>query len=384
MIEGCKNVAILLENDYERPFRLIDGVLSVPGVRERCAFRRFTLYEARREDVFSGGWKPDGIIVCYDEEKEEWLKGVGIPVVNLVGTEEGVHASVGTDYETMAEVVVEHFDALGFRHILALETEGMAQNLLISDHMERLCAVRGIRLHVGKVPDRLEARDVARLDEVCREFGAVLTEVDEPVGIFAQHDLRGRLVIDFLRSRGVDVPGKVGVLGCFDSVDAKLCDPPLSSIVLRDIETGARGMEKLERLMAGEVLVNQHEKIPVRGVRVRGSTLGQDERGLEILRARSIIRARAREGITVEMLVNEMDVSRSTFEKRFISLTGRSPAQEIRQVRLDWARELLLTTDLPMSRLAPLVGFKDRRAFVVFFRREAGMTPTEFRERSRA
>ena len=83
------------------------------------------------------------------------------------------------------------------------------------------------------------------------------------------------------------------------------------------------------------------------------------------------------------MLVNEMNVSRSTFEKRFIAITGHSPAQEIRQVRLDWARELILTTDLPMSQLAPLVGFKDRRAFVVFFKREAGTTPTAFRDTNR-
>ena len=174
------------------------------------------------------------------------------------------------------------------------------------------------------------------------------------------------------------------MLACFDSVEAKLSDPPLSSIVLRDIETGARGMEKLEKLMGGDTLQTEHESVPVWGVRVRGSTLGQSEGDLEILRARSIIRARAREGITVDMLVNEMKISRSTFEKRFVALTGRSPAQEIREVRLDWARELLLTTDLPMSQLAPLVGFKDRRAFVVFFRREAGVTPAAFRETNRA
>ncbi|NNJ86348.1 MAG: helix-turn-helix domain-containing protein [Akkermansiaceae bacterium] len=221
------------------------------------------------------------------------------------------------------------------------------------------------------------------MSDICPELVRVLKAAGKPLGIYARHDRRGRMIVDYLSREGYSIPDEVGVLACFDSYEAKLCDPPLSSIALRDIETGARGIEKLEKLMSGDGLNTEHEKVPVRGVRVRGSTLGQKEGDLEILHARRIIRARAREGITVDMLVNEMNVSRSTFEKRFIALTGHSPAQEIRQVRLDWARELLLTTDLPMSQLAPLVGFKDRRAFVVFFKREAGTTPTAYREMNR-
>ncbi len=378
-----KNVAILLENNYERPFRLIDGILSVPGVRDRCAFRNFTLYQAGREDVFTDDWMPDGIIVCYDELTEPWLRNLDIPVVNLVGREGGSHVSVGTDYQTMADAVVEHFDALGYRHILVLESAGSDEAFRIEHLMRPQCEKRGIALQVVDMPDGLDTRDVARLGEICPDFVRMLDSMEKPLGIFARHDRRGRLVTDYLTGNGFAVPGDVGVLACFDSVEAKLSDPPLSSIVLRDIETGAKGMQKLEKLMDGKSLKTQHETVPVRGVRVRGSTLGQSKKDLEILRARSIIRARAREGITVDILVDEMNISRSTFEKRFVALTGRSPAQEIREVRLDWARELLLTTNLPMSQLAPLVGFKDRRAFVVFFKREAGITPAAFREANR-
>ena len=64
MSEHRKNVAILLENDYERPFRLIDGILSAPGIRERCAFRKFSLFDIEKKDVFTTEWEPDGIITC--------------------------------------------------------------------------------------------------------------------------------------------------------------------------------------------------------------------------------------------------------------------------------------------------------------------------------
>ncbi|BDS07521.1 XylR family transcriptional regulator [Oceaniferula spumae] len=378
-----KNVAILLEDNYERPFRLIDGILSLPGVRERCAFRKFSVYEVAKEDVFTNEWNPDGIITCYSDNSDHWLSDVDVPVVNMTGWPSGRHPSAGTDTSSMSRTAVEHFDSLGYKHILLIDTEGSVTKPTLEDSMLPLCESRNIKLTTAYMPDGLGAQDVPRLGKICPVFEETVSNRAEPLAIFSRHDLRGRLVTDYLVSKNIKIPQEVAVLGCFDSVDAKLCDPPLSSIVLRDIQTGSRGMAKLEKLMAGEKLVNQHEMVPVHGVRVRGSTLGQSEGDLEILRARSIIRERAREGITVDMLVSEINVSRSTFEKRFIALTGQSPAQEIRRVRLDWARELLLTTDLPMAQLAPLVGFMDRRAFVVFFKREAGVTPTDFRKNNR-
>ena len=378
-----RNVAILLENNYERPFRLMHGLLSLPGVRERCAFRNFTLYQASHEDIFSEDWKPDGLIVCYDEKKELWLRDLDIPVVNLIGSDDGYHASVGTDYALSSKAAVEHFDTLNFKHLLFVETMGIGPALRMDKYLEPQCKERGIKLTITHMPDALTTKDIGQLGVICPDLEKALAAAEaegSTLGIYTRHDLRGRLIADYLTRRGVKIPEQVGVLGCYDCVDAKLCDPPLSSIMLRDLEIGARAMAKLEKLMAGEPLENRHEKVPPRGVRVRGSTLGQSKGEIEILRARSIIRDRAKDGITVDMLVDELNISRSTFEKYFIALTGHSPAQEIRQVRTDWARELLLTSDLPMTQLAPLIGFKDRRSFIVFFKREAGMTPAAFRK----
>jgi len=383
MSEARKNVAILLEKDYERPFRLIHGLLSLPGVRERCAFRYYTLFQAKREEIFSEDWSPDGLITYCDEKKELWLKDLDIPVVNLIGSVDGYYASVGVDNELLTAAAVEHFDTLNFKHIMFVETMGIDPALKFEKFLQPLCDAHGIKLSVASMPDGLSTKDIGRLGEICPDLERAVEEAEAQnttLGVFTRHDLRGRLIVDYLRRKGIDVPRRVGVLGCFDCVEAQLCDPPLSSVMLRDIEIGSRGMAMLEKMMAGETPVPKHERIPPRGVRVRGSTLGQSKGQIEILRARSIIRDRAKDGITVDMLVDELDMSRSTFEKYFIALTGRSPAQEIRQVRTDWARELLLTTDLPMTQLAPLIGFKDRRAFIVFFKREVGMTPAAFRK----
>ena len=290
---------------------------------------------------------------------------------------------MGTDYRRSSMAAVEHFDTLNFKHILFVETMGIDPALRIDKYLQPLCDERNIKFSVTAMPEGLTTKDIGQLGEICPDLEKAIAKAEAnntTLGIYTRHDLRGQLIVDYLTRKGIDIPGRVGVLGCFDCVDAKLCDPPLSSVMLRDTEIGSRGMAMLEKMMAGEMPNPKHIQIPPRGVRVRGSTLGQSKGQIEILRARSIIRDRAKDGITVDMLVDELNMSRSTFEKYFIALTGHSPAQEIRQVRTDWARELLLTTDLPMTHLAPLIGFKDRRAFIVFFKREVGMTPAAFRK----
>ena len=187
-------------------------------------------------------------------------------------------------------------------------------------------------------------------------------------------------MIDYVQRKGYRVPDEICLLGCFDSIDARLCDPPLSSVILRDHEVGARGMELLEEMMRRPDFPQYNLVMPINGVRMRASTAANNGQDMEVLRARQIIRERACMGVTVDQIVAELKVSRSTFEKRFSALTGHSPAQEIREVRLEKAREYLLTTDLPLTKVAPLVGFMDRRAFMVFFKRESGMTPGAFRD----
>ena len=68
--------------------------------------------------------------------------------------------------------------------------------------------------------------------------------------------------------------------------------------------------------------------------------------------------------------------------KHALDTRGRSTKWQISavSVRVEKARQYLLTTELPLTKIAPLIGFMDRRAFMVFFKRECGMTPGAFRD----
>jgi LacI family transcriptional regulator len=58
---------------------------------------------------------------------------------------------------------------------------------------------------------------------------------------------------------------------------------------------------------------------------------------------------------------------------------GHGPAEEIRRVRLERARELLTASDLSIEQIAQAVGFLTATRLGVAFRKQFGMTPRDWR-----
>ena len=95
------------------------------------------------------------------------------------------------------------------------------------------------------------------------------------------------------------------------------------------------------------------------------------------------IRQHACEGINVAQLMSHSSLSRSTLERRFKKLLGRTPKAEILRVQLDRAKGFLARTDLPVAEVARKSGFASLHYFCEAFRAKVGDTPGEYRRRSR-
>jgi transcriptional regulator GlxA family with amidase domain len=74
---------------------------------------------------------------------------------------------------------------------------------------------------------------------------------------------------------------------------------------------------------------------------------------------------------------------RRMLERRFQQLLGRSPNAHILRVRVARAKELLVTTNWPISRIAETCGFEAKK-FAVRFRSQTGQTPTQYRAANRS
>lgn len=71
------------------------------------------------------------------------------------------------------------------------------------------------------------------------------------------------------------------------------------------------------------------------------------------------------------------------FHRQFVRAFGQTPHAFATGRRLDEARRLLLTTDLPVGEVVLEVGYESLGSFSTRFAREFGLSPREFREGAR-
>ena len=87
---------------------------------------------------------------------------------------------------------------------------------------------------------------------------------------------------------------------------------------------------------------------------------------------------------TVEAIAETMHVSVSTFRRRIIAITGKSPKVFLLTICMNEAAEKLLTRPKePLKIIAEECGFSEAGSFARTFKRVYGMTPTEYREQAR-
>ncbi|RFZ84414.1 hybrid sensor histidine kinase/response regulator [Mucilaginibacter terrenus] len=85
-------------------------------------------------------------------------------------------------------------------------------------------------------------------------------------------------------------------------------------------------------------------------------------------------------GFSVEELSGEMFVSRYTLYKKILQMTGKTPNELVRQMRLKRAAQLLETGHLTISQICNKVGFKSQKYFVKTFKAEFNTIPSRYAE----
>ena len=83
---------------------------------------------------------------------------------------------------------------------------------------------------------------------------------------------------------------------------------------------------------------------------------------------------------TNDLLYAKMNTTQSTMYRRLKSLTGLSPNELIRDIRIKKACELLRRKDMQVSEVAYAVGFTDPKYFSLIFKKVKGMSPKKYIE----
>ncbi len=217
-----------------------------------------------------------------------------------------------------------------------------------------------------------------------RALAGWLRDLPKPVAVVGVNDLAAAEVSLACSRLGLTVPEDVAVLGVDN--DELICEttmPPLSSVDLDLQRLGYRAADILHGMLAGEAGPAEPVTIEPWGVVTRQSTdtLSVDDPAL--VRALRTIRERACEGLSVRDLLRVVPLSRRAIEQRFRKVLGRTIQAEIMRLRIQRAKSLLREGRVPVAEIADQCGLSSPARLSVVFKREVGLTPTDYRDRYR-
>lgn len=130
--------------------------------------------------------------------------------------------------------------------------------------------------------------------------------------------------------------------------------------------------ENIDMLM--RVLVNNL----VQAVRKKDSPLPYNPYIARLQNLRLSMQSQPYRNFTAREMAEALDVSPSYFQYLYKSFFGIPFKTDLINIRMDYARGLILNTDLKLERVAQLCGYNSEIHFYRQFREKTGMTPREY------
>ena len=380
----CPQIALLVDTATDWGRRMIRGI-------GRYAQQRggWDIWLEQRCQHAPGrlppGWRGDGVIArVADRAMGRYLAAAPGPVVNVSSARiPGVHfPTVTADLRAAARLAAGHLLDQGFQHFGYFAPVGLSYVEIHYHSFVENLAEAGSGCHL--FPARRGTGPSATWQRRQNDLRRWLKGLPKPVAVLTWTSDRGREVLYACRALGLLVPEQVAVMGGDeDGLLCETCNPPLSGVALTSERIGFEAAALLDRLLHGKPCPDDPILIEPTRVVVRQSTDTLAINDHDLARAIAFIRVHAAMSIQVSDVLRAVSVSRSWLERRFQESLGRSPAEEIRRVHLERAKQLLADTDMPVPQIAAASGFGSREYLAYAFKRAAGLTPREFRRRVR-
>ncbi len=341
----------------------------------------------------------------------------GIPLVNVMAGSPAVDELPGVfpDFEKAGQLQAEHLIARGLRHFATLTTQERPT------YACRASAFAATVEAAGYAISRVELReDLGGSVAVYRENQARIRGWMDawqlPIGLAAPSDVFARLLAQLCHQRGWRIPEDVSIVGVMN--EEMLCEnvrPFLSSVEMGYERIGYEAARLLESLMDEAKPARRQGKTPLRGskpkaasrdrripapapsatvpvpggarhlllppvgVVVRESSDFYAAHDEVIAQAQAFIAERCHTHLEVSDVAEQVCVSVRTLQNRFAQILKRSVAKEIARARIEKVKWELMGTDGSVHDIASRAGFTSNARLCEVFKREVGMSPTEYR-----
>ena len=166
------------------------------------------------------------------------------------------------------------------------------------------------------------------------------------------------------------------VEGYESGADAYITKPFQPEVLMARVDNLLRQRQKLRKLWSGTT----HQEAPTKPESIEGSSTLNVREEAFIQRFREVVtKQMSNSDLSVEDIGSELNLSRVQLYRKIKALTGQSPVELTRHIRLKRGRDLLETTDMTISEIAYKVGFTAPSYFTKCFKDEFGILPGELR-----
>ncbi len=387
--ECSHRIALVIDLSSSVAHRMMSGLCRRAMAYPDLVVRRYymnTLLEEGIDPLVD--WQPDALVIfCGDTSLLKKLRKTlpKVPFVSMTSISvDLVDAAVMGNPTETTHLALKHFSRNGLTHLALFHPGGQKAAENHADIYHQL-----LHNHPGTFSTLLRYLDGEDLvkapqQEELKEIGAWLQRLPKPVGIFSPVLHSAAYLLRICKHFGLAVPGEIQVIGGDGLEELLECLPHLTSIHVPAKRIGATALKTTINLLHGKKPESKIQQVGGATLIPQGSTGILPSQLSDIATAIAYINSHATQGATVDEVLNQtQSVSRMTFYREFKRETGDSPARYIRRTQIEAARQLLSTTDLPITQIAELSGFSGSNYFSQVFRRDVGMSPGQYRNSSK-
>lgn len=376
------SVLILIQTATDWHREIVEGIASYVSEHGpwHVHFEPRGLYEKL---AVPKGWRGDGVIARFDHtDLADQVRALKVPAVNVSWSQEAPQdiPCVIADEQAAGRLAAEHYldnAFLSFGYVGPIDRPDYGEDHMLQAYADRLLE-SGFEPSVYVPPS---PKSGLGWHDRTVHLTAWIDRQPKPLAIFAWSDARSREIVEACWEGGFKVPDDVAILSSEQEVKMSLfAGIELSSVNLAPRRVGYEAAEILGGMMQGHEHPTEPRRIPPSGITIRRSSDYVAVDDPIVSEALAVIRERYQDPITVEDLLRICRLSRRTLEKHFKSELGRTPADELRRVRLERAKQLLRDTDLPVEEVATQCGFLYANTLARNLREQIGLTPSAFRE----
>jgi len=327
------------------------------------------------------GLAADGIL-CLPASWELWhrVKECALPTITLARTVEDFPC-VAMDNVAAGRMAAEHLIERGYTHLAYYQSESYPVADERGEGFASLVESCGLHFHPinwGEAVRRIRHGDRRRW------LRDQLSKLPKPLGLFCDSDQWAIEAQMACIESDLRVPEQVAVVGVDnDPLYVDVAPVSLTSIDNNLSLIGYEAAAMLDRMLDGHVVPPGGMVIPPKRVVMRASTNIYAINDLLVARAVRFIREHFREALIVNEIAEECGVSLRLLQTRFRRVLCRTIVQEITQIRLEHALQMLRETTATIDSIARQCGLTSGKYLNEVMKRHIGITPRDYRTRKR-